>query len=196
MIVRIYHKEQARVSRTIAAVAIVLLALFAYIEFSNSSYLSGKTLINRFDVGDAVTIRSGDLEGLQGKVAGVERKGNDVFLSVDLRTQDEPVRINAADVEQRTPKRLFGALESWGQVVGIVIVVGFVIGGYVLLNRPRIVDFFSAVETEVRKVNWPTKHQVLGSALVVIITMLALAGYLFAVDTGLTYILRLFLHSG
>ena len=68
--------------------------------------------------------------------------------------------------------------------------MGAVVGGYVLLNRPRVVDFLSAVETELRKVSWPTRQQVLGSAAVVIITMIALAAYLFLVDAGLTGIIR------
>jgi len=75
-------------------------------------------------------------------------------------------------------------------VVGVVFLLGAVVGGYVLLNRPKMVDFLSSVETELRKVSWPTRQQVVGSAAVVIITMLALGTYLFLVDAGLAWIIR------
>ena len=196
MIVRIYHKEQARVSRMIAAVAIALLALFAYLEFSSAGYLAGKRLITRFDVGDRVNIRDGEFSGARGEVKEVVPEGKTVRLVVALRNRDEPVTIDAAKVEQLERKKVLGILYTWGQVAGIMMVVAFAVVGYVVLNRPRIVEFFSAVETEIRKVSWPTKQQVFGSALVVIITMLVLAGYLFVVDAGLTWILRKFLHGG
>ena len=196
MIVRIYHKEQARVSRTIAAIAIALLALFAYLEFSSSGYLFSKLLITRFDAGDRVKILDGEFAGARGKVAKVVPDGKNVRLVVTLKNRDEPVQIEAAKVEQLGRKKVLGVLETWGQVAGIMMVVAFAVIGYVVLNRPRVVEFLSAVETETRKVNWPTKHQVFGSALVVIITMLVLAGYLFVVDAGLTWILKQFLHDG
>jgi len=134
MIVRIYHKEQAYISRLIAGAVVVCTGAFAYLEMSTSRLLGGAAFPERLQV--------------------------------------------------------LGFPDNWGQVVGLLFLLGAVVGGYVLLNRPRVVDFLSSVETELRKVSWPTRQQVVGSAAVVIITMLALGTYLFLIDTMLTWIIR------
>ncbi|MFH0963310.1 MAG: preprotein translocase subunit SecE [Planctomycetota bacterium] len=80
--------------------------------------------------------------------------------------------------------------DTWGQAVGGVCLLAFAAAGWFLLNRPRVVEFLVAVETELRKVSWPTRQQALGSAGVVIVTMLVLAAYLFLLDAGLTWLIR------
>jgi preprotein translocase SecE subunit len=65
--------------------------------------------------------------------------------------------------------------------VGIVVASG--IGIFHLLGRNRrVVDFMIATESEMRKVNWSTRREVLGATRVVIVTVLALGIVLFVVD--------------
>ena len=54
------------------------------------------------------------------------------------------------------------------------------------LNKVR--EFFHDVVVEFRKVNWPSRREVTGSTAVVIIVVLALAVFLFAVDQALSAI--------
>jgi preprotein translocase subunit SecE len=52
------------------------------------------------------------------------------------------------------------------------------------LNKIR--EFFHDVVVEFRKVSWPSRREVTGSTAVVIIVVLALAVFLFAVDQALS----------
>lgn len=62
----------------------------------------------------------------------------------------------------------------------IAILAGFI---YWLVGRNRgSVDFMIATEGEMKKVNWSTKREIIGSTRVVIFTLLALALVLFVVD--------------
>lgn len=52
-----------------------------------------------------------------------------------------------------------------------------------VVNYPRFADFLISVESELEKVVWPGRKQVMQSTVVVIVTMLFLGFFLFAVDT-------------
>jgi preprotein translocase SecE subunit len=69
-----------------------------------------------------------------------------------------------------------------GVVVGIVAVFGGLI--YYLLNKPNIVDFMIATEAEMKKVNWPSRKEIIGSTIVVISGTLILAALLFVINLG------------
>jgi len=69
-----------------------------------------------------------------------------------------------------------------GVAVAIVAVFGSVI--YYLLNKPNIVDFMIATEAEMKKVNWPSRKEIIGSTVVVISGTLILAALLFVINLG------------
>jgi preprotein translocase subunit SecE len=54
------------------------------------------------------------------------------------------------------------------------------------LNKVR--EFFHDVLVEFKKVSWPSRREVMGSTTVVIIVVLVLAVFLFAVDQALSAI--------
>jgi len=62
---------------------------------------------------------------------------------------------------------------------------------YYVLNRPRIADFMIATEAEMRKVNWPTKREISGSTVVVILGTMLLASMLFVVDIAFAWLFQL-----
>lgn len=68
---------------------------------------------------------------------------------------------------------------------GVALVI-LAILGIILLNllgtRPRTCDFLIATEGEMKKVNWPTRREVIGSTWVVIACMFLLVGFIFFVD--------------
>lgn len=67
---------------------------------------------------------------------------------------------------------------------GVSVAVIAVFGGliYWILNRPRVVDFLIATEAEMKKVNWPTRREILGSTWVIICGTFLLAALLAVVD--------------
>ena len=51
-----------------------------------------------------------------------------------------------------------------------------------LVNRPSSADFLIATESEMKKVSWSSRKEVIGSTKVVIVTTFILAGVLYGVD--------------
>ena len=56
------------------------------------------------------------------------------------------------------------------------------------LNKPAVVDFFIATESEMKKVNWTSRKEIIGSTKVVIGFMLIIASLLFIYDQYFTRI--------
>ncbi|MBH06715.1 MAG: preprotein translocase subunit SecE [Phycisphaeraceae bacterium] len=73
-------------------------------------------------------------------------------------------------------------------VVGTIVVFGGL--GWYLLNKPRIVDFMIATEAEMRKVNWPSRNQIIGSTCVVICGTAMMAILLWVVDIFFLWLFR------
>jgi len=80
--------------------------------------------------------------------------------------------------------RLEGFSSAIYYQVGLAIALIGGAGGllWFLLNKPRIADFMIATEGEMKKVNWPTRREVVGSTVVVIGGTLFIAGLLFVID--------------
>lgn len=73
-----------------------------------------------------------------------------------------------------------------GIVGGLGVVVALVVWRY--LNKPHVVDFMIATESEMKKVNWTSKKELIGSTKVVIIFMFLIATLLFVVDIFFGYL--------
>lgn len=67
-----------------------------------------------------------------------------------------------------------------GVPLGIWVVCCWI--GFRVVNYARFADFLISVESELEKVVWPGKKQVMQSTIVVIITMLFMGLFLFGVD--------------
>jgi len=52
----------------------------------------------------------------------------------------------------------------------------------------KVQDFFVSVWKELKRVSWPTKKEVYGTTLVVVVTILIFAAYLGIVDLVLAFI--------
>ena len=63
-----------------------------------------------------------------------------------------------------------------------VLVVGLAALMFWLINRPQSADFLIATESEMKKVSWSSRKEIVGSTKVVIITTFILAGLLYGVD--------------
>ena len=71
----------------------------------------------------------------------------------------------------------------WQVGVAVGVFVSFGLFGYwvLALNR-KICDFLIATEGEMKKVNWTSRKEIIGSTKVVVIVMLFMATLLFFVD--------------
>jgi preprotein translocase subunit SecE len=75
--------------------------------------------------------------------------------------------------------------------VSIAVFALGALGCYVLaLNRPRVADFLIEVESEMYKVAWPSSAEWRGSSVVVIVSILLMGAFLFAVDQLLGLLMR------
>ncbi len=56
--------------------------------------------------------------------------------------------------------------------------------------REKIVNYYEETILELKKVSWPTKAEIKGSTIVVIITSIVLAAFTFGVDSALSWVTR------
>ena len=67
--------------------------------------------------------------------------------------------------------------------MAIVVIALFAALTYYLVGlKPKTVDFMIATEAEMKKVNWPSRKEIIGSTIVVISGTLLLALILFVID--------------
>lgn len=71
----------------------------------------------------------------------------------------------------------------------IVLAIAAVIGYYLIATKPRVVEFLIATEGEMKKVNWSSRREILGSTWVVIglTAFLALLTFVFDTAFGWTF---------
>lgn len=78
------------------------------------------------------------------------------------------------------------AAESTRTTVQAIVACLIVIGGgglaYWIMNKDNVVDFYIATESEMRKVNWPSKKELVGSTWVVICGTAFLAALLVLIN--------------
>jgi preprotein translocase SecE subunit len=76
--------------------------------------------------------------------------------------------------------------------VAIAIAIGFLaLAALVIfwfINRPNTADFLIATDSEMKKVNWTSRKDLIGSTRVVIIFMFLIAGLLFGIDIIFGYV--------
>lgn len=73
-----------------------------------------------------------------------------------------------------------------GIALGIIAVCSAVL--FFIMNKPHIVDFFIATEAEMKKVNWPTKKDIVGSTWIVICGTFLFAALMFVVDIAFSWL--------
>ncbi len=128
--------------------------------------------------------------GLSEAEAQRRRRGLDAIsfevLDVDVEAGTLQLRRPLAEgvdtdyvVESFEPRNLLVVLQG---AIGLVAIPLAIFGLFWVTNRPRIADFLIATEIEMRKVNWPTRKELIGSTWVVIIGALMLAILLRIVD--------------
>ena len=72
-----------------------------------------------------------------------------------------------------------------GMAASMILVFGGIL--WYVLNKPNIVEFMIATEAEMKKVNWPSRREIVGSTIVVIGGTLFIAAVLTVIDIGFGY---------
>ncbi len=93
-----------------------------------------------------------------------------------------------------TPAQRTAAFASARNVtIGIctAILVGFGVLAWRLMNKPGNADFLIATDGEMKKVNWTSRRELIGSTKVVIIFMFLIAFILFGIDIIFGYFFQL-----
>ena len=67
-------------------------------------------------------------------------------------------------------------------IVAAVFLFAFSIWAWWYMNKPTTVDFLVATDSEMKKVNWTTRKELIGSTKIVILFMFIIAIYLFVCD--------------
>jgi preprotein translocase subunit SecE len=73
----------------------------------------------------------------------------------------------------------------------VILMTVFGVLGYTLIGRkPRVVDFMIATESEMKKVNWSNRREIIGSTWVVIVLTAFLALVCFTFDSFFQWIFQ------
>jgi preprotein translocase subunit SecE len=82
-------------------------------------------------------------------------------------------------------EKLFASSEIQVKATAAVIWVAIcAVVTFLVVNTPKIAEFLIMTESEMRKVTWPTRREVINSTKIVILLTLALAFLLWVVDLG------------
>jgi preprotein translocase subunit SecE len=71
-------------------------------------------------------------------------------------------------------------------IAGLMTLFGLLV--FWIMNKPRNADFMIATDSEMKKVNWTSRKELIGSTKVVIIFMFIIAFLLFAFDIIFGYL--------
>ncbi len=71
------------------------------------------------------------------------------------------------------------------------VCVGFGTLFYWLVNKPNVADFLIAAESEIKKVSWSSRREIVVSTVIVICVVAVMAVLLFAADMGFQFLFRL-----
>lgn len=100
-------------------------------------------------------------------------------------------QLHAANWESDSsrPPRYLPVQVCVGIAAGCLVVLMFIC--WRLMNKPRHVDFLIATDSEMKKVNWTTRKELIGSTKVVIIFVILISLFLFLLDVLFGYFFQL-----
>jgi preprotein translocase SecE subunit len=81
----------------------------------------------------------------------------------------------------------FNLSAGWAEALCGLFAVTYGLGVFYFMNRQTSVDFLIATDSEMKKVNWTSRKELMGSTKVVIIFMFVIAAYLFIMDIVFGY---------
>jgi preprotein translocase SecE subunit len=72
--------------------------------------------------------------------------------------------------------------------IAVFLTAMFVV--FQVLNQDKMAEFLIETEGEVKKVSWPARKEYVGSAMIVVLVVAIVSGFLHFVDKGLSELLK------
>ncbi len=123
-------------------------------------------------------VQSVDDTGRSMMVNNVAMTGSNTTMTINLVSADG----YDAAVSNRIGIPAYNVLYIQAAMAAALLVLAAILIYLIVGTRQRTNEFFIAVDTEMRKVNWSTRREIIGSTTVVIAVCFVLTGVLFAVD--------------
>ncbi len=110
----------------------------------------------------------------------------------DARVRAQTDSLNfSGQVVGRQEIELFPRLYVQATIAGIIILAGTICLYWLVGVKPGTVDFLVATDGEMKKVNWSTRKEIIGSTQVVIVAAVLIAGILFVIDLAFSNFFKL-----
>ncbi|MCL4222633.1 MAG: preprotein translocase subunit SecE [Phycisphaerales bacterium] len=110
----------------------------------------------------------------------------------DARIRADDSTLNfSGQVVGRESIELFPRLYVQASIAGVIILFGTICLYWLVGIRPGTVDFLVATDGEMKKVNWSTRKEIIGSTQVVIVAAVLIAGILFIIDLAFSNLFKL-----
>ena len=179
----IYKRNQGQVTRSVTAVVLVVF-------LASLSYFVNQKLVVHMPAGGEKFEFVKDINESWVFARPWPNKQNPEYAIGTRVTEEIKQEIRQASGRGgQEPKAYFKAADPLNYAIEIqlgVPVLMFVLGGYGifrLVNGQRFADFLIATESEMKKVSWSSRAELVGSTLVVIVTVIILSAYIFGVDS-------------
>lgn len=104
---------------------------------------------------------------------------------------DDPSVDFAGQILGREAIELIPRLYIQASVAGVIILIGAVSIYWLVGVKPQTVDFLIATDGEMKKVNWSTRKEIIGSTQVVIVAAVLIASILFVIDLAFSNFFKL-----
>jgi len=85
-------------------------------------------------------------------------------------------------------RQTFRLSDGAAELLCSAFAIAYGLFAYYLMNRPQSVDFLIATDSEMKKVNWTSRKELMGSTKVVILFMFIIAIFLFVMDLIFGYL--------
>ena len=108
-----------------------------------------------------------------------------------------PVFFGGAQIPLLSVTLTWGLISSFSFFLICIVFVGILVGcletgiGKIDNTGQRVVGFLIETQAELQKVSWPTRQELVGSTIVVIICAVVLGVYIFGVDRFVTTVMKL-----
>jgi preprotein translocase subunit SecE len=77
---------------------------------------------------------------------------------------------------------------SWYLIPPAALFVLIAVVLWSIAQKPKVAEFLIETEGELKKVSWPARKEWINSSMAVMVVILIFIAYLFAVDTGLSFL--------
>lgn len=125
-------------------------------------------------------------------IHNVQFEGSNNSIPRDARVRPDDSTVDfVGDIVGRDAIELIPRMYIQAAVAGAIILLGTVSIYWLVGIKHGAVDFLVATDGEMKKVNWSTRKEIIGSTQVVIVAAVLIAGILFVIDIAFSNFFKL-----